>query len=121
MEPIEFSRRFQVWAYTVGHRQLLLRSTKAGKHGTRIDVLFKNVTRIDLPTQLESLRVNEAGAQVRAAVLQALRADGTPTKVEDQQVFEVSGSGVTGIVVAGYVGFVEDEGEYDDPSVLLSA
>jgi len=40
---INFERNFQIWKYTVGHGQLLLRSTKDPKCPTRIDVFFKNV------------------------------------------------------------------------------
>jgi hypothetical protein len=38
-----FSGRFQWWAYTVSHGQLLLRRTKEPEHPTRADVLFKDV------------------------------------------------------------------------------
>ncbi len=36
-------RRFQLWAYTVSHGSLLLRSTKTDDEPTRVDVLFRNV------------------------------------------------------------------------------
>jgi hypothetical protein len=37
-------RRFQLWAQTVSHGQLLLRSPRSSHHPTRIDVLFKPVS-----------------------------------------------------------------------------
>ena len=37
-------RFFQIWRYTVSHRQLLLRSTKSDVAHTRIEILFKDVS-----------------------------------------------------------------------------
>ncbi|WP_328414580.1 hypothetical protein OG470_20565 [Micromonospora sp. NBC_00389] len=37
-------RRFRLWAQTVSHGQLLLRSPRSSDHPTRIDVLFKPVS-----------------------------------------------------------------------------
>jgi hypothetical protein len=46
---LDSDRKFQVWKYTVGHSQLLLRSTKSPDCSTRIDVLFKGVSEFHLP------------------------------------------------------------------------
>jgi hypothetical protein len=48
-------RRFQLWSYRVSHSQLLLRSVKDAEHTSRIDVLFKGVDALDLPTRLDGL------------------------------------------------------------------
>ena len=59
-EIISFQRRFQVWLYLVGHGQLLLRSNRSEKFSTRIDVLFKNIAAMELPTVFDGLSVAEA-------------------------------------------------------------
>lgn len=50
-------RRFELWAYSVSHQSLLLRSTRVDGTGSRIDVLFKGVTRLSLPTTLDALSI----------------------------------------------------------------
>jgi len=87
-------RRFQLWAYKVGHAQLLLRSVKGDGHQTRLDVLFKNVHRVELPTLMQGLVIAE-------------RPDGG---------YDVSGDGWSGQVQAGTCVTAEDAGEYFDPS-----
>lgn len=86
---------FQMWRYTVSHGQLLLRSTKEdGEQTTRIDILFKGVRRIDMPTLTNGLRIKPAR----------------------KRAFSVSGDGWKGSVSAlgGWVR--EDEGDYAEPS-----
>lgn len=53
----ESERPFQMWRYSVGHSMLLLRSTKDEQHDTRVDVLFKRVERLDLPTVCQGLTI----------------------------------------------------------------
>jgi len=50
-------RLFQVWLYQVGHSQLLARTLKRSGGDRRIDILFKNVSRIDLPTSFDCLEI----------------------------------------------------------------
>ena len=66
MSEFEFEsdRHFQMWKYGVSHAQLLLRSVKGAAHSTRIDVLFVNVKRLDLPTSLNGLRIERADDEV---------------------------------------------------------
>lgn len=92
----EFSsgRRFQVWKYTVSHSMLLIRSTRDEANSTRIDVLFKPVGRLDLPTSFDGLVIERAA----------------PGR------YAVSGPGWSGYVEADTVAVAEDEGEYFDPS-----
>jgi hypothetical protein len=87
------SRRFQVWLYTVSHAQLLMRSVKTSGQPTRIDLLFKDVHALDLPTTTEGLAVRRDGAG-----------------------FALSGEGWTGAITAGAFFNAEDDLEYDDPS-----
>ena len=53
----EFSRRrFQLWDYNVSHRQVLLRSPGIG-NDPNIDLIFKNVRYLQLPTDFDGLEV----------------------------------------------------------------
>jgi hypothetical protein len=110
--PITFARRFQLWAYTVGHGQLLLRSPKSAGLSTRVDVLFKNVAAIHLPTILDGLAVSEATEGQKSE----LRVQVDPLRLEGRRVFVVRGTNFMGYVVAGVVASHEDEREYHEPS-----
>src|ERR1035437_5423461 len=63
-------RRFQVWEYSVGHKQLLLRSTKDVDHPTRVEIAFKDVRAMQIPTVIDELSIAVAnaasGAEARA-------------------------------------------------------
>ena len=109
---LNFSRRFQLWTYTVGHGQLLLRSPKTTNLPTRIDVLFKNVAAIHLPTILDGLVVSEAaGLESEELSVQC-----DPSRLEGRKIFVIHGSNFTGYVIAGAVAWHEDHYEYDEPS-----
>ena len=118
MQPINLRRRFQLWSYSVSHRQLLLRSVKTNSIATRVDVLFKNVFSINLPTVIEELRVAEADPHSARAILQSSSHE-EDLPVRDTRVFLLTGNGWNGVIVAGYVGVAEDTGDYDDPSSLV--
>ena len=109
---VNFSRRFQMWEYTVGHGQLLLRSPKTTGLSTRIDILFKNVAAVHLPTILDGLAVSEATEGERSE----LHVQVDPSRLEGRKVFVVRGSNFMGYVVAGIVASHEDEREYHEPS-----
>jgi hypothetical protein len=106
---VEFSRRFQLWSYSVSHSELLLRSTKSTGATTRIDVLFKNVGAICLQTIIDNLVVLEVSA---GDVSQRWR----DISVGERRLFSVSGVGFSGYVVAGSLAWHEDELEYHEPS-----
>ena len=105
-------RVFQLWAFTVGMGRLLLRSTKSGSFGTRVDVLFQNVKAINLPTHLDGLVVTVAGPEFQERIVEAtgLLPDA------DTTFFEIECSGRRGFVVAGVAVQDEDEGEFFEPS-----
>ena len=110
-EILNSQRRFQVWKYTVGHSQLLLRSTKYRDFKTRIDVYFKGVEAFHLPAILTGLTLSEA-AETEVALLCNLQvAFGKEVKV-----FKAEGIGFVGYVAAKIALCHEDEGDYDDPS-----
>ena len=109
---LDSPRQFQIWSYTVGHGQLLLRSTKTTDFSTRIDVLFKDVGAIHLPMTLDGLALTEATEDEKVE----LRPQIASPRLRDRKVFVVSGSNFTGYVVAGMVAWHEDDLEYYDPS-----
>lgn len=112
MDKILFADRgkFQWWSYTVGHGQLLLRSTKSSDRPTQIDVLFKNVSAVSLRAVIDDLEVVETDRDVEGMI-------GDESILA--KVFLVRSRGYEGLVVAGSV--VRDEGdhEYHEQSPLL--
>lgn len=106
-----YDRPFQVWAYTVGHGQLLLRSPKSELLSTRVDLAFKDVGAINLPTHFSSLSVIEI----------APRTLGLPHEVVlHRKAWRLSVPGFQGFVIAATVFVHEDEGEYSDPSPIYT-
>jgi hypothetical protein len=98
VDSFESDRQFQVWRYEVGHAQLLLRSVKDDDHASRIDVLFKGVKVIDMPTKVDGLRVERDGDQ-----------------------YALSGVGWSGRVIAEACWQAEDAGEYYHPSAFAQS
>src|SRR5258705_11121016 len=111
---IKFTGQFQVWAYTVSHSQLLLRSTKSPSRQSQVDVLFKNVAALQTPTLFDDLAIFEAPY---------LRGHG-PNRIasrsgDDLRLYTLRGRDYEGYVVAGIVIWNEGDHEYDEPSPLL--
>lgn len=106
-----FNRRFQVWAYSVSHARLLLRSTKDAQNHTQVDVLFKNVKLMCLPVTIEGLTITEssfADLEVQGA-----------TEALGGNCFRLEGTDWRGAVVAGSVVWNETEDEFHMESKLL--
>ena len=57
-DKYDSKRGFQMWLYEVGHSQLLLRSVKDDAHSTRVDILFKSVDSLHLPTNMVGLTIS---------------------------------------------------------------
>jgi hypothetical protein len=110
---LSWPRTFQLWSYTVNHGQPLLRSTKGGAHSSRIDVLFKDVAAVCLPTIFPDLTIEELGPQ------QAPPVGLGPRLLKDRTFFKVSCIGFSGYMIAGCLTLHEDEGEYHEPGALL--
>lgn len=115
MTLVELPRMVQLWSYTVGHSQLLLRATKDRDHATRVDVLFKGVGAMQLPSVMSSLTVREADLKEREVIFGTTSVE----MPEERRCFVLEGPDFQGWVVAGAVVSVEDEGEYFEPSPLL--
>jgi hypothetical protein len=115
---IESDRLFQMWKYTVGHRQLLLRSVKSSDQQTRIDVLFKGVSQFHIPTVLKGLVIAEDPETTDVRELFALQESEAYTK--RLKLFTIRGVDFLGYVSAIGVFHHEDTGEYYDPSFFPS-
>lgn len=105
---LSYSGRFQWWSYTASHAQLLLRRTKTPERPTQVDVLFKDVELVNLPTTVDDLEVEEVSQEH----------DTTP-KTRGVKVFGVRGRGVQGQVIAGAVVHEEADRNYYEDSRLL--
>jgi hypothetical protein len=111
-ELLRSDRSFAVWAYTVSHSQLLLR-TRTADGQSRIDILFK-------PVEAMKVRTDYDGLVIRCATVteheQALAATGHAGRAYRVLMLETAGG--LDYVVAGAVGWKEDHGENRDPSSL---
>jgi hypothetical protein len=87
-----------VWRYTVSHAQLLLRSTQTDTFPTQIDVLFKLVDWMSLPTHLTGLIVEFADPEQAQFMSEA---SGISLEDRASRFFVVRGSNYQGYIVAG--------------------
>jgi hypothetical protein len=117
MDKLLFSRqrRFKVWHYWISHSQLLLRSEKDARHPTRVEVLFKPVASMNLPTTMDELHIAEADDATAAGIWEQVGGPHYP----DDKVFVLWGPGFRGHIVALSIHFAEDEGDSSTPSPLF--
>lgn len=106
MDQLKFARPFQLWHYTVSHGQLLLRSNRRDNLGTRIDILFKDVGFLALPTSMPDLTLTQWPADEQLAI--EIRRGRTQ--------FELKGTNFEGYVIAARMYWHEDEGRHADES-----
>ena len=109
-QPVfQSTRRFQVWLYTVSHAQLLLRANPRFEGDERIEVLFKAVHWMSIPTVLHGLTIQELDPDSARALLANFgdapfhdgeRQGTTHVLVTGDRVFSVRGDGYEGVVVA---------------------
>jgi hypothetical protein len=109
---IGYERDFQVWLYTVSHAQLLLRSNRSDAEQTRVDILFKGVNAVQLPTIMRGLNMSTAP---RSKAVEISKTLGVPLSRNDK-VFVLRGADYVGFVVALVAFAHEDEGHHWDPS-----
>ncbi|MFS8065641.1 MAG: hypothetical protein ACMG6S_04635 [Byssovorax sp.] len=113
MFPKAFTRSFSVWRYVIGHGQLLLRSPKTEELSTRVDVGFKNVKYVQLPTLMTTLAIRDGSPGDLPEDLRNV------VDLSSKHVYVLDVGGVKGLVVAGYAAWGEDDGEYYQPSTVL--
>lgn len=111
-EIINSKRFFQLWSFSVSHSELLFRSTKSVELPTRIDVLFKGVREIHLPSTSNGLLIKEA-SDTDIRLLCPLRRSQFG---EEIKIFTVQGADFMGYIAALIALCHEDEGEYNTPS-----
>lgn len=111
---INSDRFFQVWSYSVSHRELILRSTKSTDLATRIDVFFKGVDEVHLPMASNGLLIEE----ISEATLGEFRGLRQTPFGKDVKIFVIRGADFVGYVAALIALSHEDDGEYHEPSFL---
>jgi hypothetical protein len=115
-ELFRSNRNFTVWAYTISHSQLLLRSRTAyhgGERQTRIDIVFK-------PVEAMKLRMEYHGLVVRCAMqgeIDRIHAEHGGIGHKARCLILETGEDQD-YVVTYAVGWMEDEGTERDPSPL---
>ncbi|MER0449584.1 hypothetical protein ABR738_34400 [Streptomyces sp. Edi4] len=109
-EIFRSDRNFKVWQYAVGHRRLLLRSSRDMPPDTRIDIYFANV-------DLMLLRPGYDGLVIRQADVGQCEKVGLDHGVEvtPGRLF-LLGADLRSFVVSAPPQWHEDEGAMDDPS-----
>jgi len=113
-EMFRSERRFQLWAQTVSHGQLLLRSPNSDSEPTRIDLLFKPVTAMKLRGMYDGLVVRCARDDEAAAVRESL----APLALESEQILILETGGIPDFVACSAFGWLEDHGDFHEPSRL---
>lgn len=108
----KYDGRFQWWSYTVSHGQLLLRSTPSTTRATQVDVLFKDVSSVSLPTTSDDLEVFDGEGMGLPLPLPV-------GPIEGRKMLVVRGRGVDGHVVAGAAFHREWHGTHSDPGPLV--
>ena len=112
IKPIFSSDRFfEVWHYTVSHRQLLTRSNKDNSSPTRLEVLFKDVAFMGVPTIMKGMVISECHA------VSELPADLDTSRIS-KPWYRIEADGILGYVAAGAMVSNEDDLGYEEPSPL---
>jgi hypothetical protein len=116
-ELMSFDRDFSVWAFTVSHSQLLLRSPKAGTAGTRVDIGFSGVIGfiggVDYPgLAIRPSNDSEIDALTGFVGLKAVRS-------AEAAYALVGVGGHSGFVLANSCEWAEDEGDFSEPSQVF--
>jgi hypothetical protein len=116
-ELVIFDRTFEIWAYQVSpHQPLLLRSSPNGTCPTRIEIFFKQVDTINLPTRFHGLSISEATDED----VQSVGFEPERLLRNHQKLFVLRGSEYSGYVVAGMVTWHESDLRDDDESYFTS-
>ena len=109
-------RTFQLFSYAVTHGQLLLRSCKTAIDPTRVDVLFREVRAMELRSWFEGIEIVE---EENAAFLATRPSRPVPMFDKEIRFYRLKGNGWEGFVVGGIVSYLEDDGDFFDPSGLI--
>ncbi|MFE2945717.1 hypothetical protein ACFXHK_01550 [Embleya sp. NPDC059267] len=103
-------RYFKVWAYTVSHCRLLLRSTRGSSAETRIDVHFSAVSSLLLRPYYDGLKIRR-GREIEYDEVERICGD----RPMPGRLY-VLGEDLTSFVVSAEPQWHEDHGSHSDPS-----
>ncbi|GAB3090424.1 hypothetical protein [Micromonospora schwarzwaldensis] len=103
-------RRFQLWAQTVSHGQLLLRSPRSADHPTRIDVLFKPVSAQKIRRIYDGLVIRCPSSEEQDHIEQQMAGGSLDM---DDRLFALETADSLDWVVAMAVGWHEDDAPGD--------
>jgi hypothetical protein len=109
-------RTFQLFSYGVTHGLLLLRSCKTDTDPTRVDILFREVRAMELRSWFEGIEIVE---EESSAFLAARPSRPVPMFDKEIRFYRLKGTGWEGFVVGGIVSYLEDDGDFADPSALI--
>ncbi|MBT2472007.1 hypothetical protein J7E97_30140 [Streptomyces sp. ISL-66] len=109
MRLADWDREFRTWNYAFGYSQLLLRSTPEFDSDKRVDVLFSNVRRMNVPSEFSGLVIDEGDF---ASERERLGISSTPS--EPFKLFILNGG--DGYVLATHCDWHEDNEWVDAPS-----
>ncbi|MEV6604825.1 hypothetical protein [Kutzneria sp. NPDC051319] len=111
--PISLERQFQLWSFAVTHNVLLLRSPRDSKQATRIDLQFRVVEEMRLPSILDDLEIDVLHAgDTRLAELGAVAR-------EDCLLFALRSRELAGgYVLARSLGLSEDDLSDQEPTSI---
>lgn len=115
-EVVRSERRFELWLYTASHSQLLIRSRYDPASTERIEVLFKGVEWMALPSDLSGLAVTQLSAAAGSALLTEMGAPIARSQYSDGHVYLLEAEGSRGTVVAAAAFVHRDHLPPDEPS-----
>jgi hypothetical protein len=104
-----WDRKFRIWAYSVSHSTLLLRSVDGNEAPSRIDVAFFGVRALHLQDEYEDLSIEKAEDVFVDGVL-------TPVTAAGEPLVRYLVNGGPDYVLATSVAWEEDSGDHRSPS-----
>lgn len=105
-------RTFQIWSYDVSHSMLLLRSPASDRDNEQVDIVFKGVDFISIPTRIRDMVIEKSSADFSHLPIE-------PHVLSARHLYEVAGSGARGLIAAAAVYMDARRCEYFEESELL--
>ncbi len=113
--PFQSIRQFDIWQYAISHRQLLLRSNPSDGHDSRIEILFKGVEWLQLPSTMYGLAI---ATESIAKYFSFVCCDRDASR-DSLVAYTLTSKEAKGVVIASAVFIVEEDREYWEPSTLF--
>lgn len=98
------NRKFQFWFYRVSHGELLIRSPKSKENPKNIDILFFDISYIELPRFLDEIILDDA---TNDEIIYVNNKIGEPSN--DQKVTIIVSRGIRYLIVASFFKVKETE------------